>query len=334
MTAPEEMFANRLRKNLRHLAKWRKREQVENYRLYDADLPDFAVAVDVYQADEKIVVVQEYKAPAQIDPEKARLRLQLALEKIQNVLEVGRDQVFLKTRQQHKGKSQYVRISDHKTWRKVEESGLEFLVDFSSHLDTGLFLDHRITRNMLADLSRGRRFLNLFAYTGSATVYAVSGGARTSLTLDLSKVYLNWAQENLALNGLSDETRHRFEQTDCLEWLRSGGNGEEFDLIFLDPPSFSTSKRMRDTLDVQRDHVRLIEQSCGMLSETGILIFSNNLRSFKLDHDALSEYDVEDISYATLPPDFKRNAKIHQAFKIKTTEQSRKSLEQKQRKPW
>jgi len=313
------MFANRLNKNQKHLAKWCKREQIHCYRLYDADMPEYALAVDVYESaltpGQRWVHVQEYEAPKSIAAEKTQLRLQEAVQVIQEELAIPASDLFLKVRRQQKGTAQYEKLAEEKTFHEVTEAGNHFWVNFSDYLDTGLFLDHRITRGLLMQLAMGRRFLNLFAYTGSGTVYATRGGASTTTTVDMSRTYLDWAQRNMQLNGFVD-TGHEYVQANCIEWLQQMAGQRQFDLIFLDPPSFSSSKRMDSTFDVQRDHVVLLQATMTLLSPQGILIFSNNLRRFKMDYDALTDWHIKDISRDTLPKDFERNPKIHNCWHI------------------
>ena len=312
------MFRNRLRRNLRTLGRWAKREDIACYRLYDADLPEYAVAVDVYQGERLWVHVQEYEAPKSVDAAKARARLREALAVIPMVLEIPVEQVFFKVRQRQKGSAQYEKLDQTGRFYEVTENGCRFWVNFTDYLDTGLFLDHRITRAMVGRLARGARFLNLFAYTGTATVYAALGGAKTTTTVDMSATYQAWARRNLDLNGIHGD-RHRLVQADCLNWLAEQARQQyspRFDLIFLDPPTFSRSKRMADSFDVQRDHVALIESACGLLAPGGVLLFSNNFRKFRLDVDRLRHYELEDISVATIPRDFVRNPKIHHCWKI------------------
>lgn len=310
-----EMFANRLRKNLKTLGKWAQRDGVYCYRVYDADLPEYALAVDIY---EQWVHVQEYQAPRTIDPSKAVARLHEAMAVLPQVLGVAKERIFLKVRRQQKGKAQYEKQDALGALHEVREGGCKFLVNFTDYLDTGLFLDHRPTRALIQQLAKGRRVLNLFAYTGAATVHAVVGGASATTTVDMSATYLAWARRNLALNGFSDR-RHEFIQADCLVWLDEEKQ-RRFDLIFLDPPTFSNSKRMEYTLDIQRDHVALIQSAIKLLGRGGVLLFSNNYRNFKIDDAALSGLVLEDISRATLPRDFERNPKIHNCWKIMRTE--------------
>ena len=310
-----QAFANRLQKNLKHLGRWLKRDGISCFRLYDADLPEYALAVDIYGTAQRRVHVQEYQAPATIDPRKARLRLREALGVILDTLEVDDDQLYFKVRRQQKGSAQYEKLATNKKYYEVSEGGCRFWVNFEDYLDTGLFLDHRLTRRMLGELASGRHFLNLFAYTGTASVYAARGGAPTTTTIDMSNTYLDWARRNMVLNGFSG-AEHRFIRADCSEWLKRGGDGDKYGLIFLDPPSFSTSKRMETTLDLQRDHVNLIRDAAGLLAPEGVLIFSNNLRRFRMDRESLSDLELEEISRATLPNDFQRNPRIHNVWRI------------------
>jgi 23S rRNA (guanine2445-N2)-methyltransferase / 23S rRNA (guanine2069-N7)-methyltransferase len=202
----------------------------------------------------------------------------------------------------------------------VEEGGCSFEVNFSDYLDTGLFLDHRLTRARLAAAARARRFLNLFCYTATATVHAAAGGARESLSLDMSNTYLDWAQRNFALNGL-DGARHRLERADCLDWLKAAADTParsrlQFQLIFLDPPTFSHSKRMQGVLDIQRDHSTLIGHCMALLAPDGLLVFSTNAQRFKLDPALAEQWRVTDISAATIPFDFERHPRIHRCFEL------------------
>ena len=311
-----EMFANRLRKNLKNLGRWARQSETFCYRLYDADLPEYAVAVDLYQGEKLWVHVQEYEAPITIDPVKAETRLIETLAGIPAVLEIPPEQVFLKVRRRQKGSAQYEKQSETGHFHTVEEGGLAFQVNFEDYLDTGLFLDHRITRALIRERAKGKSFLNLFAYTGTATVYAANGGASSTTTVDMSRTYLDWAARNLALNGFRGD-RHELIQADCIEWLQDAIESNwRYDLIFLDPPTFSTSKRMKTTLDIQRDHVDLIRDCLEILTPDGLLVFSTNQRKFRLDSAALADCRVEDISRRTLPRDFERNPRIHYCWMI------------------
>jgi len=313
LTPGAEMFANRLRKNLKQLGKWAEREKICCYRLYDADMPEYALAIDLYQGAARWAHVQEYAAPKSIDPDKASERLQEALSAIPGVLGIPVEQIFLKVRQRQKGSAQYERLAERGEFHEVQEDGLKLLVNFTDYLDTGLFLDHRLTRRMLRELAKDKRFLNLFGYTGAATVHAAAG-ARATTTVDMSRTYLDWARRNLALNGFEGQ-QHELIQADVLVWLEEETE-RRYELIFLDPPTFSTSKRMQDTLDIQRDHVALIRAAGRLLSPGGTLIFSTNFRRFRLDQEELAEFVVEDLTRATIPKDFERNLRIHQCFKL------------------
>jgi len=305
-----EMFANRLRKNRKKIEKWARKQQVDCYRLYDSDLPEYAVAVDIYAGH---VHLQEYQPPKEIPPEKAEGRLLEVVAALQQVLEVDADQIHVKVRRRQKGTSQYEKYDRKGELLEVREGNCRFLVNLSDYLDTGLFLDHRATRQLLQQMAHGKRFLNLFGYTGAASVHAAIGGASETTTVDMSRTYLDWAQKNLALNGL-DVTAHRLIQADCLAWLDEAVPG--YDLIFLDPPTFSNSKGMDRTFDVQRDYVELLEKVAALLNPDGVLIFSNNARKFKLDRETLPDLEIEDITRQTISPDFERNPGIHNCWRI------------------
>lgn len=309
-------FENRLRKNLAHLAKWARREGVACYRVYDADLPDYAAAVDLYQGvpDGRWAVLQEYAAPRSVDPARAAARLAQMLALVPEALGIAPADLHLKLRERGKGGEKYGRYADSGRYHQVMDGAARVLVNFTDHLDTGLFLDHRPVRCWLGAHARGTRFLNLFAYTGVATVHAALGGARSTTTVDLSRTYLEWAERNLALN-VPDRASHQFVQADCLTWLHEARG--VYDLIFMDPPAFSNSKRMDGVLDVQRDHVTLIDQCLRLLAPGGTLVFSNNLRDFVLDPGLTSRYAVEDWTRQSIPPDFARNPKIHRCWMIR-----------------
>ncbi|NQD91433.1 bifunctional 23S rRNA (guanine(2069)-N(7))-methyltransferase RlmK/23S rRNA (guanine(2445)-N(2))-methyltransferase RlmL [Pseudomonas sp. CrR25] len=304
-----QMFANRLQKNLKQLGKWARREGVECYRLYDADMPEYALAVDLYH---DWVHVQEYAAPRSIDPDKAQARLFDALAAIPQALQVDKSKVIIKRRERQAGTKQYQRQSSQGQFMEVAEGGVRLLVNLTDYLDTGLFLDHRPLRLRIQREAAGKRFLNLFCYTATATVHAAKGGARSTTSVDLSKTYLDWARRNLSLNGYSD--KHRLEQGDVMAWL--GEDRGEYELIFIDPPTFSNSKRMEGVFDVQRDHVQLLDLAMARLAPGGVLYFSNNFRKFQLDEGLAARYGVEEISPSTLDPDFARNPKIHRAWRL------------------
>ncbi len=314
-----QMFVNRLEKNRKRLNKWLKQSGETCYRLYDADMPEYALAIDVYG---ERVHVQEYAPPKSIDAGQAQRRLLDALGVIPEVLGVRADHVHIKQRERQSGRAQYQKQATSGERFQVREGRALLWVNLRDYLDTGLFLDHRPVRRMLAEMAPGKRFLNLFCYTATATVHAAlgtrqEGGASDSVSVDLSNTYLEWARDNFALNGL-DQRRHRVVRDDCLHWLETAGS--EFDLIFMDPPTFSNSKRMEDTLDVQRDHGRLVRLAMARLAPDGTLVFSNNQRRFLLDGDLAEHYRVEDISARTFDPDFQRRPDLHHCFLIRHRE--------------
>ena len=305
-------FANRLQKNIKKISKWAKQQGLDAYRLYDADLPEYNLAVDRY-AD--YIVVQEYAAPKNIDENKARQRLLDAVTATLHVTGVETNKLILKVRQKQKGTNQYEKLANKGEYFYVNEYGVQLWVNLTDYLDTGLFLDHRLTRKMIGELAKGKDFLNLFAYTGSATVHAALGGAKSTTTVDMSNTYLNWAEQNLILNDIEGK-QHKLIQADCLQWLEKCER--QFDLIFVDPPTFSNSKRMEESWDVQRDHVKLMSNLKRVLSNNGTIVFSNNKRGFKMNLVALEELGLSavEISHKTLPLDFERNKQIHNCWMI------------------
>jgi len=322
-----QMFANRLAKNLKKLQSWAERNGVSCYRLYDADMPEYAFAIDIYRtvaeppgADElSWLYVQEYAAPAEIELEAVRKRRGEALSTLSDVTGVPAERIRVRTRRKTKRGEQYSKVQDRSDYHVVMESGLKFLVNFEDYLDTGLFLDHRMTRGRLRAAASGKRFLNLFAYTCTASVYAAAGGAASTLSVDMSNTYLNWAQRNFELNGLSPRSNGLI-QADCRAWLQDIARAREpdrYDLIFIDPPTFSNSKRMEGVLDVDRDHPELIAGCARLLAPGGLIVFSTNSQRFKLEESLSQRYDVRDISAATLPKDFERNPRIHRCFEVR-----------------
>ena len=314
-----KMFANRLKKNIKHLRKWAKRENINAYRLYDADLPEYALAIDIYACSnvnpdinhDIFLNVQEYEAPSTIDSKTAERRLNEALSIAVECLDIKQENLFIKQRKQQKGSKQYEKLDSDPDMKIVEEAGHKFYVNFSNYLDTGLFLDHRVTRKMIEEFAKDTHFLNLFSYTSSVSVYAAKGGALSTTSVDMSNTYLDWSAKNFELNGIFGEN-HEFIRANCIEWLKI--QRKKFDLIFLDPPSFSNSKKMEDDFNIQDDHIDLIRQTMELLSPDGILIFSNNYRKFKLDSKNFKDYIVENITEKTIPLDFKRNQKIHHCW--------------------
>ena len=303
-------FANRLQKNIKKIEKWAKQQGLDAYRLYDADLPEYNVAVDRYGDH---IVVQEYVAPKNIDENKARQRLLDAVTATLQVTGIETNKLILKVRQKQKGTNQYEKLANKGEYFYVNEYGAQLWVNLTDYLDTGLFLDHRLTRKMLGEMAKGKDFLNLFAYTGSATVHAALGGAKSTTTVDMSNTYLNWAEQNLILNDIEGK-QHKLIQADCLQWLEKCDR--QFDLIFVDPPTFSNSKRMEDSWDVQRDHIKLMRNLKRILRPNGTIVFSNNKRGFKMDFEALDELGLSavEISAKTLPLDFERNKQIHNCW--------------------
>ena len=305
-------FANRLQKNIKKIEKWAKQQGLDAYRLYDADLPEYNLAVDRY-ADH--IVMQEYAAPKNIDENKARQRLLDAVNATLNVTGIETNKLILKVRQKQKGTNQYEKLANKGEYFYVNEYGAKLWVNLTDYLDTGLFLDHRLTRKMLGEMAQGKDFLNLFAYTGSATVHAALGKAKSTTTVDMSNTYLNWAEQNLLLNDIEGK-QHKLIQADCLQWLEKCDR--QFDLIFVDPPTFSNSKRMEDSWDVQRDHIKLMTNLKRILRPNGTIVFSNNKRGFKMDFAKLEELGLSavEISHKTLPLDFERNKQIHNCWLV------------------
>ena len=305
-------FANRLQKNIKKIEKWAKQQGLDAYRLYDADLPEYYLAVDRYANH---IVVQEYAAPKNIDENKARQRLLDAVNATLNVTGIETNKLILKVRQKQKGTNQYEKLANKGEYFYVNEYGAKLWVNLTDYLDTGLFLDHRLTRKMLGEMAQGKDFLNLFAYTGSATVHAALGKAKSTTTVDMSNTYLNWAEQNLLLNDIEGK-QHKLIQADCLQWLEKCDR--QFDLIFVDPPTFSNSKRMEDSWDVQRDHIKLMTNLKRILRPNGTIVFSNNKRGFKMDFAKLEELGLSavEISHKTLPLDFERNKQIHNCWLV------------------
>jgi len=310
------MLANRLRKNIKKLTSWVKKNNIHCYRIYDADLPEYALAIDIYNGEKKWVHVQEYEAPKTVDEAKSIQRLRDALAVMPDVFGVPSNQLSLKIRRRQKGSTQYEKQGTDGGFHDVQEGKARLLVNFKDYLDTGLFLDHRPIRQWIGENAGGKRFLNLFAYTGSATVHAALGGATTSTTVDMSKTYLDWAKNNFELNNLNLD-KHQLVRANCMEWLdKAIEEQKKYELIFIDPPTFSNSKRMDNVFDIQRDHVELINKSAQLLTKKGTLIFSTNFRKFQLNEASLTGLAVQNISRETLPKDFERHPKIHYCWKL------------------
>lgn len=306
-------FANRLGKNAKHYLKWARRHDIEAWRLYDRDIPQFPFAIDVYGGQ---IHLQEYDTGWLMQPEEYETWLSEVLEAVAFITGFAPADIHLKRRERQKGTQQYEKTGKAGEDFIVHEHGRRFWVNLEKYLDTGLFLDHRNTRQRVGEMAAGKRFLNLFAYTGSFSVYAATGGAAASETVDLSNTYLDWARRNFELNGI-DEARHQIVRADVFQYLQAAAQaGKPFDLIVMDPPSFSNSKKMLDILDIQRDHQKLIDGAMALLASDGLLFFSNNLRSFALDEAVTQKYAVKEISKQSVPEDF-RNKKIHQCWEIR-----------------
>jgi 23S rRNA (cytosine1962-C5)-methyltransferase len=303
-------LVNRVQKNRRKLDKWARREGISAYRVYDRDMPEFPLAIDRY-ADWLHVQVFEKRRPLE------QAEITAIREALADASDVPPAQVVVKTRQRQRGSSQYERLAAETPSFTVDERGLRFEVNLGRYLDTGLFLDHRETRQRVRESAADKLFLNLFAYTGSFSVYAAAGGARRSVTVDLSKTYQAWSRRNLVRNGFDDFTRHSLVQADTTAFLeRMRKAGARFDLVVLDPPSFSNSKRMQATFDVQRDHVDLLRRSLALLAPGGELLFSNNRRGFQLDQQVAEMADVEEITSQTVPLDFRRHTP-HRCWRLR-----------------
>lgn len=306
-------FANRLRKNLRHWDKWARRQGITCYRVYDRDLPEFPVAIDRYG---QYVHLQEYATRWETDADTVRRWRRDIVATVAEVFQCPRGNIAVKLRQRQRGTDQYEKLSDQGESFVVTEHGHRFEVNLHNYLDTGLFLDHRNTRRMVEERAAGARFLNLFAYAGAFTVYAAAGGALFTTTVDLSNTYQDWARRNFLLNDM-DLSIHTLVRTDVFRFLHDAQrHGSQYDLIVMDPPSFSNSKRMQEVLDIQRDHVRLIDGAMALLDGNGELVFSSNRRGLRLDAEVQDRYAVHEISRQTVPEDF-RNKNIHRCWLIR-----------------
>jgi 23S rRNA (guanine2445-N2)-methyltransferase / 23S rRNA (guanine2069-N7)-methyltransferase len=301
---------NRLEKNIKKLKSWLRRENVTCWRVYDADLPEYAAAIDNYEG---WIHIQEYAPPATIPQETARKRLGELIRVVCEVFDVSLERIAIKQRRPQMRKARYQRVDEREELITVQEAGLKFAINLFDYIDTGLFLDHRPVRAQVKKIAKNKRFLNLFCYTGSASVYAVAGGAVSTTSVDLSAVYLEWAARNFELNDFQGK-QHQLVQADVLSWL--GAETQMYDLIFVDPPTFSNSKRA-DDFDVQKDHVRLLQLCAQRLAKDGVILFSTNYRKFRLDRESLSDFDMADLSASSIPPDFRRDQRIHYCYEIR-----------------
>lgn len=310
VSAAATAFANRLKKRARHLRKWAAREGVSCYRLYDRDIPEVPLAVDWYEGR---LHVAEYARGGEGPQDDAWVAAMV--DAAREALAVPADGVFVKRRERQRGLSQYDKVDATGARFVVREDGLRLLVNLTDYLDTGLFLDHRVTRRMVREEARGERVLNLFAYTGAFTVHAAAGGAASTTTVDLSRTYLDWARDNLAENGFAVGAAHELVQADVTRWVRDAPAGR-WGLVVLDPPTFSNSKRMDEVFDVQRDHVGLLQAVYRLTRPGGVVYFSTNYRRFKPEPAAFAGATrVEEISDRTVPEDY-RNSRIHRAWRI------------------
>lgn len=323
-----ELLANRLTKRYKHLKKWAKRSNINCFRLYDKDIPEIPLAIDLYETETSMpgevgtfyLQIALYKRPYEKSEAEETEWLEAIKNQISFSLAIPAENIIMKTRQQQKGENQYEKLGNKKLEFIVKENGLRFLVNLSDYIDTGLFFDHRPLRKTVQTTCSGKSVLNLFCYTGAFSAYAASGKAKSVTSVDLSKKYLDWAKKNLMLNGYSDEAKYQFIASDVKTFLE--GHKEKYDIIVLDPPTFSNSKKTENTLDINRDWPELVKLCCNCLSDKGILYFSTNSRKIRFEEDKLPEgFSAKDITDSTIPEDF-RNMKIHQAWKIQRGEKS------------
>lgn len=307
-----QSFANRLQKVNRHISRWAGRQGITCYRIYDMDMPEFPFCIDMY---ESYVHVAEYKTNHKMTEEEHNKWLHDCTIVISDTLETAQEHIFLKERKKlDRRTEQYEKVASDSKKIIVQESGLSFIINLTDYLDTGLFLDHRPLRGRFLEEAAGKNVLNLFAYTGSFSVYAAAAGAKDVTTVDLSRTYLQWAKENMEANSLYDEKKHHFIQSDVMNFLKEPPN-KLYDLVIVDPPSFSNSKRMKGTWDTQRDHAAMLQFILKQLVPGGIIYFSNNFRNFQPDFGKLKASHIKDISLQTVPEDF-RNKKIHYCYRI------------------
>lgn len=300
------MFANRLLKVFKHKSKQAKRMNISCWRVYDHDLPEFPFCIELYE--EKVYLAEYLRRHGMTDEEHEQW-LENCIAIISKILNVKNEDVFIKQRKRKANRhDQYEKVAAKQEFITVSENGLKFLINLTDYLDTGLFLDHRITRQLFKESCPGKRVLNLFAYTGSFSVYAASGGAASVTTVDLSKTYLNWAEENFAANLLQDNEKYHFIHADVKQWLKTL-SPDSFDLVFIDPPTFSNSKRMKDFLDIQRDHVELLNDVINATTKGAEIFFSTNFSRFVLDTDQIKASEIKDITKATTPFDFEGKLK-------------------------
>jgi len=308
------MFENRLLKVYKHKSKLAKRQNISCYRVYDHDLPEFPFCIEFY--DDKVYLAEYLRRHGMGDEEHDEW-MEDCILLISKLLGVDIDKIYVRQRKRmsHRTEDQYEKLDEEKEFFTIEENGLKFKINLSDYLDTGLFLDHRLTRQMVREESKGKRVLNLFCYTGSFSVYAASGEASTVTSVDLSKTYLDWAKDNFSLNVLTEEEKYHFIHADVKQYLKTL-QPESFDLVVMDPPTFSNSKRMKDFLDIQRDHVELLNDVINAVTNNGIIYFSTNYTKFIIDNDNIHSSEIRDITRATTPFDFEGKLK-RWCYKIK-----------------
>lgn len=311
-----EMFRNRLSKVYKHVGKQARRQGITCYRVYDHDLPEFPFCIELYEAH---IYLAEYKRRHALSEEEHEQWLEDCIVIISEILELPADNVYIKQRRRKQGRlGQYQRVATEETFFLAREAGLTFKVNLSDYLDTGLFLDHRITRGMVREASNNKRVLNLFCYTASFSVYAAAGGAASVTSVDLSKTYLKWGEDNMVLNDLYDPNKHFYVHADVKQYLDSLKPGS-FDLVIMDPPTFSNSKRMVDFLDIQRDHAELLNKTLQAVSPGGVIFFSTNYRRFVLEQEKIHSSSIRDITKATTPFDFQGKL-FRYCYKIEKTQ--------------
>lgn len=300
---------NRMAKNLKKLRKWLNKENIQAFRIYDKDIPEYPFVIDIYK--DFAIVYEKISKTQEVPLEVRSKHINHVYDALKNLLQIEENNIIIKRREVQKGTEQYEKLSETKERIVISEGECDFYINPYDYLDTGLFLDHRPLRQIILKSSNRKKVLNLFAYTGSISVFAASGGA-TVTTVDMSNTYINWAKDNFRLNDLKIND-HKFIRDNAFEFLRE--DKEKYDIIILDPPSFSNSKKMQGSFDVQRDHSGLIHLCMNRLNKDGVLYFSNNNRKFQIDPEIAENYQVTDITFQTIPQDF-RDQKIHKCFKI------------------
>ena len=300
MDTNTEMFKNRFVKMYKHFGKWARKQNIDCFRIYDCDIPQFPFIIDKY---DKYIYVSVFEKKDNLTSEAQHPYLDACIEIIAEITEISTTSIFIKNRIRQKGNVQYSKLDDRKSEFVIRENNLDFIINLSDYVDTGIFMVHRQTRKMIQDISEGKKVLNLFAYTGSFTVYAAAGGATETMTIDMNKTYIDWSKRNMKLNGFSGQN-HKYLVENVLEWIKEPVE-TKYDIIILDPPTFSNSKKMFGTFEIQRDHEWLIRQTMRHLEKGGQLYFSNNYKKFKLETKTIEATKIKDITGMTTPPDYK-----------------------------